>query len=68
MAGRGRATFQKRQKELKRLEKQKAKQEQRVARKAEKALRGDGGPEIEFGSAEEMQPILEGDRNLEDEI
>ena len=37
MAGRQRATFQKRQKELKRIEKQKEKAEKRAARKAEKA-------------------------------
>jgi hypothetical protein len=37
MAGRQRATFQKRQKELKRMERQKEKAEKRAARKAEKA-------------------------------
>lgn len=37
MAGRQRATFQKRLKEVKRLEKQKEKAEKRAARKAEKA-------------------------------
>jgi hypothetical protein len=36
MAGRQRATFQKRQKEVKRLEKQKQKAEKRAARKLEK--------------------------------
>lgn len=39
MAGRQRATFQKRQKEMKRLEKQKMKAEKRAARRAEKATR-----------------------------
>lgn len=37
MPGRRRATFQKRQKEVKRLEKQKLKAEKRAARKLEKA-------------------------------
>jgi hypothetical protein len=37
MAGRRRATFQKRQKEVKRLEKQRQKAEKRAARKLEKA-------------------------------
>ena len=37
MAGRQRATFQKRQKEVKRLEKQRTKAEKRAARKLEKA-------------------------------
>jgi len=37
MAGRQRATFQKRQKEVKRLEKQRIKAEKRAARKLEKA-------------------------------
>jgi hypothetical protein len=37
MAGRQRTTFQKRQKEAKRLEKQRAKAEKRAARRAEKA-------------------------------
>ncbi len=37
MAGRQRATFQKRQKEVKRLEKQRLKAEKRAARKLEKA-------------------------------
>jgi hypothetical protein len=39
MAGRQRATFQKRQKEVKRLEKQRAKAEKRAARRMEKAQR-----------------------------
>lgn len=38
MAGRQRATFQKRQREVKRLEKQRLKAEKRAARKMEKAL------------------------------
>ena len=37
MAGRQRATFQKRQKEVKRLEKQRQKAEKRAARKLEKS-------------------------------
>ncbi len=37
MAGRQRATFQKRQKEVKRLEKQRMKLEKRAARRLEKA-------------------------------
>ncbi len=37
MAGRHRATFQKRQKEVKRLEKQRMKAEKRAARRLEKA-------------------------------
>lgn len=37
MAGRQRATFQKRQKEVKRLEKQRMKEEKRAARRLEKA-------------------------------
>lgn len=37
MAGRQRATFQKRQKEVKRLEKQRLKAEKRAARRLEKA-------------------------------
>ena len=37
MAGRQRATFQKRQKEVKRLEKQRRKQEKRTARREERA-------------------------------
>ncbi len=37
MAGRQRTTFQKRQKEVKRLEKQKMKAEKRAARRLEKA-------------------------------
>jgi len=48
MAGRQRATFQKRQKELKRMEKQKEKAEKRAARKAEKArsrVPGNGEPD-----------------------
>jgi hypothetical protein len=44
MAGRQRATFQKRQKEVKRLEKQRAKAEKRAARKMEKAQRNELGP------------------------
>lgn len=39
MAGRQRATFQKRQKEVKRLEKQRTKLEKRAARKMDKAQR-----------------------------
>ncbi len=39
MAGRQRATFQKRQKEVKRLEKQRMKAEKRAARRQEKAQR-----------------------------
>lgn len=46
MAGRQRATFQKRQKEVKRLEKQRQKAEKRAARKLEKAQpRPDGDVE-----------------------
>ena len=48
MAGRQRATFQKRQKEMKRMERQKEKAEKRAARKAEKARNRAGGiPEPE---------------------
>jgi hypothetical protein len=39
MAGRQRATFQKRQKEVKRLEKRRMKDEKRAARRQEKAER-----------------------------
>lgn len=47
MAGRQRATFQKRQKEVKRLEKQRQKAEKRAARKLEKAQpRPEGEVEI----------------------
>ena len=46
MAGRQRATFQKRQKEVKRLEKQRAKLEKRVARKMEKAQRSTFPPSM----------------------
>ena len=45
MAGRKSATFQKRQREVKRLEKQKLKTEKRAARRLEKA--GPGAPEGE---------------------
>jgi hypothetical protein len=44
MAGRQRATFQKRQKEVKRLEKQRAKAEKRAARRQEKAQKGEFTP------------------------
>ena len=47
MAGRQRTTFQKRQKEVKRLEKQKMKAEKRAARRQERAQgRGPEGSEI----------------------
>jgi hypothetical protein len=42
MAGRQRATFQKRQKEIKRLEKQREKAEKRAARRLEKSQRTSG--------------------------
>jgi hypothetical protein len=60
MAGRQRATFQKRQKEVKRLEKQRQKAEKRAARKLEKT-----NPQPEDGF--EIQPLEEGSeipRNL----
>lgn len=53
MAGRQRATFQKRQKEVKRLEKQRQKAEKRAARKLEKTH-----PQPEEGF--EIQPFEEG--------
>jgi hypothetical protein len=62
MAGRQRSTFQKRQKEVKRLEAQKMKRDKRVARQQERALNraaGIDGSEIppsgpEMGSQEEF--------------
>jgi hypothetical protein len=46
MAGRQRSTFQKRQKEVKRLEKQKMKADKRAARREARALnRGPASPE-----------------------
>jgi hypothetical protein len=52
MAGRQRATFQKRQKEVKRLEKQRAKLEKRAARKMEKAQRATLVPSTHEGEPE----------------
>jgi len=49
MAGRQRATFQKRQREVKRLEKQRLKAEKRAARRLEQARNG-------ALSASEIQP------------
>ena len=54
MAGRQRATFQKRQKEIKRLEKQKMKAEKRAARKLEKAQIRDLEPQPH---PPEIQPL-----------
>jgi hypothetical protein len=52
MAGRQRSTFQKRQKEVKRLEAQRLKREKRAARQQERALNRAATPESEF-------PVLE---------
>jgi hypothetical protein len=49
MAGRQRTTFQKRQKEVKRLEKQRMKAEKRLARRQERA-------EIRAAAASEIPP------------
>jgi hypothetical protein len=58
MAGRQRATFQKRQKEVKRLEKQRMKAEKRVARRQEKAQRE--GPSYPTSELEpETRPPVE---------
>jgi len=59
MAGRQRATFQKRQKEVKRLEKQRQKAEKRAARKLEKTQ-----PHSEEGF-EIQQPFEEGEEAAE---
>ena len=56
MAGRQRATFQKRQKEVKRLEKQRQKMEKRAARKLEKTQ---PRPQDEFGFQENFEQELE---------
>ncbi len=57
MAGRQRATFQKRQKEVKRLEKQRQKAEKRAARKLEKTQpHPDEGFEIQEPFEEGMEP------------
>lgn len=47
MAGRSNTTFQKRQKELARQEKQREKAERRAQRKIEKETQGSGGAPIE---------------------
>lgn len=52
MAGRQRATFQKRQKEVKRLEKQRQKAEKRAARKLEKTQ-----PPLPEGDLDTMLPF-----------
>lgn len=54
MAGRQRATFQKRQKEVKRLEKQRMKAEKRAARRIEKTQ--PPGAEIAENPAEIFEP------------
>jgi len=63
MAGRRRATFQKRQKEVKRLEKQRQKAEKRAARKLEKAQpHAEGEMETRFpfeDNLEDHQPDSE---------
>jgi hypothetical protein len=61
MAGRQRATFQKRQKEVKRLEKQRQKAEKRAARKLEKTQ-----PRPE-GDLETMLPFEDDEDDLENQ-
>ena len=56
MAGRQRATFQKRQKEVKRLEKQRQKMEKRAARKLEKTQ---PRPQDDFGIQEPFEQGME---------
>ena len=56
MAGRQRATFQKRQKEVKRLEKQRMKAEKRAARRLEKA-RNRPGPAPETDAFQTEPPL-----------
>ena len=61
MAGRQRSTFQKRQKEVKRLETQRMKAEKRALRAQERALNraaGIEGPEISDDS-ENLPPVAE---------
>ena len=55
MAGRQRSTFQKRQKEIKRLETQRMKAEKRTARKQERALNRATGTE----DSENLPPVAE---------
>ena len=56
MAGRQRATFHKRQKEVKRLEKQRQKMEKRAARKLEKTQ---PRPQYDFGIQEPFEEGME---------
>jgi hypothetical protein len=58
MAGRQRATFQKRQKEVKRLEKQRMKLEKRAARRLEKSQRGPDRP-LDPLSSQEDEEVLD---------
>lgn len=57
MAGRQRATFQKRQKEVKRLEKQRMKAEKRAARRQEKAQRNELGAPPPPAESTELEMI-----------